>query len=284
MDYWHQDSSGVPGGVEAQDDFGSELAVGHFNLDDCADLAIAATGEDIKKDGALFETNDAGAVTVIYGHSSGLSSSNIQFFTQDSSGFIGAVEANDFLGDTLYAGDFDGNGVDDLAIGTPLEDVGDLANNGAVYVLYSNDSGRLSTNGMDMFYATQMGGPDLNQYDEFGRGLSSGDYNRDGYEDLAVSAPYESTRGYVYVISGSASGLTTSNYYRVSARDISPDAGLVASFGFTMASADFDINGSSDIAVGAPGASTGNVIGHGQVHVMYSKDPPEEVFADGFED
>ena len=45
--------------------------------------------------------------------------------------------------------------------------------------------------------------------DRFGFGLTSlGDINRDGYEDIAVGAPYEG-RGAVYVYLGSRDGLIT---------------------------------------------------------------------------
>jgi hypothetical protein len=51
----------------------------------------------------------------------------------------GAPEDDDFFGVSLAAGDFNGDGMDDLAIGVPLEDIepGTIENAGAVNVLYS---------------------------------------------------------------------------------------------------------------------------------------------------
>ncbi|MEE4240941.1 MAG: FG-GAP repeat protein, partial [Desulfopila sp.] len=51
----------------------------------------------------------------------------------------------------LAAGDFDGNGYVDLAIGAPYESVGAVAQAGIVHVLYSTTSG-LSATGSQGWY------------------------------------------------------------------------------------------------------------------------------------
>jgi FG-GAP repeat len=129
---WTQDSSGIVGVAEPGDFFGGALAAGDFNGDGRADLAVGAEGED----------NAAGAVQVLYGSPTGLAATGNQLWSQDSSGIVGVAEPGDRFGFALAAGDFNGDGAADLAIGAPGED--DLA--GLVNVLYGS-ANRLAATG-----------------------------------------------------------------------------------------------------------------------------------------
>ena len=75
-----QDSPGVPGGAEPDDSFGLALAVGDFDGDGFADLAVGVPFED------LGANVDAGAVNVLYGTASRLTGTGSQLVTQDSPG------------------------------------------------------------------------------------------------------------------------------------------------------------------------------------------------------
>ena len=116
---WSQDSPGILGKTEAGDGFGETLAVGDFNGDGYDDLAIGSPSEDIGN----WKTQ-AGAVNIIYGSSDGLTSKGNQIWHQDSVGIAGSSEAGDLFGNSLVAGDFNGDGCDDLAIGVPHEKLG----------------------------------------------------------------------------------------------------------------------------------------------------------------
>jgi hypothetical protein len=99
-----------------------------FNGDGYADLAISAVLEDID---AIV---DAGAVHVLYGSATGLTATGNQFWHQDSPGIAEGAEEGDRFGDALAAGDFNGDGFADLAIGVPQERIGALEA-GVVHVL-----------------------------------------------------------------------------------------------------------------------------------------------------
>src|SRR5262249_22043860 len=88
-----------------------------FNGDGFDDLAIGVPGEKIGS------TEQAGAVIVLYGASSGLTSSGAQIFRQGAAGVPGTPETSDHFGASVAAGDLDGDGYADLAIGVPGEDV-----------------------------------------------------------------------------------------------------------------------------------------------------------------
>ena len=189
----------VGGASEAFDSFGWALAAGDFNNNGFADLAVSAPFEN------LGGAQAAGAVSVLYGSASGLTASGGQLFTQVG----GAVEDGDFFGFALAAGDFNNDGFADLAAGAAGEAVGSAQAAGAVSVL-PGSAGGLTTAGGKLF--TQVGGS-LEEGDEFGSSLAAGDFNNDGFDDLAAGASFEAVgsagaAGAVSVIPGSAGGLT----------------------------------------------------------------------------
>ncbi len=110
-----------------------------FNGDGRDDLAVGAPNEDI---GSI---ESAGGVNVLYGGAGGLSATGNQFWRQNSPGVLGASEAFESFGYALAAGDFNGDGSDDLAVGVPIEGVGGVGNAGAVNVLYGGAGGLSAT-------------------------------------------------------------------------------------------------------------------------------------------
>jgi FG-GAP repeat len=224
-----------------------------FNRDGVADLAVGVPGE-----------NDIhGAVNVLYGAGSGLSGSGAQVFFQVG----GTAEFLDRFGEALAAGDFNGDGFADLAGGASGEDVGGVRDAGAVSVLYGAGAG-LTTAGGRLF--TQVGSA-AEEQDWFGWALAAGDFNRDGFADLAVGAPYESVgsafaAGAVSVLYGSPSGLTTSGGRLFTQVADAVEGG--EQFGSALAAGDFNHDGFVDLAAGAPGEAVGSVGGGGAVSVL----------------
>jgi len=191
---WQQNSPGIADSGEAEEFFGSALAVGDTNGDGFDELVIGAFGEGIGSE------ENAGAVHVLFGTSGGLDATGNQFFRQGAPLF-GAPESNDFLGQALAMGDFDANGHVDLAIGVPREDFvasGSTAvvDAGIVFALYA-DNGGLGTSG-EQFWSQDSAGiaSDAENSEFFGLALESGDFNGDGTADLAVGVPFEDVIGF----------------------------------------------------------------------------------------
>src|SRR5207247_9065759 len=109
-----------------------------FNGDGYADQAIGAPGEGVGSHGA------AGSVTILYGSSSGLSSTGALRLTAASHGVAGATGKGFRLGQSIAAGDFNGDGYSDLAVGSPGESAGALIAAGAVHVFYGSASGNVT--------------------------------------------------------------------------------------------------------------------------------------------
>jgi len=209
--FWHQDRNGVADAAEANDNFGYSLAAGDFNGDNFDDIAIGAPFEDI------LGTNE-GVVHVIYGSSLGLHVNNQlfdQLWHQDKNGVADSIQDFDNFGTALAAGDFNGDGIDDLAIGVPDEDLSGVNAEGAVNVIYGSSSG-LDVNNVlfDQFWTQDSVGiaDTADLFDRFGEVLSAGDFNNDGFDDLVIGVYLEdltgpNEAGAVNVIYGSAAGL-----------------------------------------------------------------------------
>jgi hypothetical protein len=187
---WHQDSPGILYAAEKGDRFGRALAAGDFDGDGFADLAVGADYEDI---GNVLA---AGVVHVLYGTAAGLSADGNQLWHQDSPGMLNGAGVGDLFGYALAAGDFDGDGIADLAIGVLLEDV-NAGFDGAVSVLYGTAGrggwpGGLSSYGNQLWHQDSYGILGVAEaWDLFGFTLAAGDFDGDGFADLAVGAPLE---------------------------------------------------------------------------------------------
>ena len=95
----------------------------------------------------------------------------------------------------------------------------------------------------------------------------TGDFNGDGFGDLALGAPGENLgAGGVHVLRGSASGLTAagSKYFTQNTTGIADSPEREDLFGASLAVGDLTGDGIADLAVGAPGENGGA----GAVHVL----------------
>jgi hypothetical protein len=268
---WSRDSAGVLGAAAQPDQFGSALAVGDFDGDGFDDLAVGARLEDLTG----ISSND-GIVHVFYGSAAGLTAAGDQLFSQDTGTIPGVAGADDTFGTALAAADFSGDGVDDLAIGVPEEDIGAAADAGAVHVLFGIAGTGLSDAGNQYFdQDTGTIADTAEQSDLFADALSAGDMNGDGIADLAVGAQGEdsgadSDTGAVSVIYGSVGGLTEAGnqYFDQDEPGIEDAAEPADLLGEALAIGDMNGDGIDDLAAGAIQEEVGGTDAGG-VSVIY---------------
>jgi hypothetical protein len=105
----------------------TSIATGDFNADGFSDLALGYPGNDL--------AGLSGRVAVAYGSNNGLQLSNLQILRQGVAGLAGTADPLDEFGASLASGDFNGDGVDDLAVGVPGEFRGATLRGGVHFIL-----------------------------------------------------------------------------------------------------------------------------------------------------
>ncbi|WP_229400784.1 FG-GAP repeat protein [Micromonospora okii] len=241
--------------------FGMALVAGDFNGDGYDDLAIGDSDEVDPRNKA-----HAGGVWIIPGSPTGLVVGSASHFNQSSEGVQGEPESYDRFGGALAAGDINGDGRDDLAIGAYGEAIGDKADAGAVYVLFGGSGGLTATNSryLQQDQEAVPGGAERN--DQFGFTLAIGKVNNDRYADLAIGAPWENSStspdgsGMVTLMWGSAGGVsstgaTSATGAAVSGSTSNPET---TAWNLSEALAIGDVNGDGlgEVLAGAPSAQT----------------------------
>jgi hypothetical protein len=240
----------VRGGVDDVDGrFGAAVGFGDFNGDTRVDLAVGAPGYPVG--GAR-----SGAVFLYAG--SGRGWSPWMILTQAAGG--GADEAGDEFGAAVAGGDFNGDGHAEVAVGAPGERLAGLPTAGAIYVFNGSATGPAR----GRWYGQRVAGGANEAGDRFGASLAPGNLTGDRYTDLAVGAPGEApvsdpASGAVYLVRGSAGGLSTGSYRTQEHAGGHNDA--ADRFGHSVAVGRTDADSLDDVIVGAPGdlAAAGTV-------------------------
>src|SRR5262245_20627429 len=253
----------------------SGVARGDFNGDGYGDLAVGVPYEDLNF------VNAPGAVNIIYGSADGLTTNNDQFFEMRDFGLN--LVANAHFGWALAAGNFNGDDYSDLAIGVP----GYV--DGQILVLVGSANGLTTSGGVQLGFAGTRGR--VASIEGFGSALAWGDFNGDGFGDLAVGAPgsdvvgeslacfnsfTEDKAGAVSVLYGSSTGLRSFGAQVLYQGGCDPQGtgDLIESndkFGSSLTAGDFDGDGRTDLVISAPFENFGlinDVADVGIVHVL----------------
>lgn len=209
--------------------FGGDSAYGDFDGDGYDDVLVGALGEDVGSD------KDGGTAAILWGSAAGLTSGTTVADPRPTK--------HDLFGGVVEAGDFDGDGKDDIAIGSL----------GATTVdVFSGGFSRTSNAAVHKTLSTGVqAGDGINS-------LHSGDANGDGKDDLIVNGydPSDNLNAN-YWIPGSTTGLNNSAAQKL-------PAGIITDLG------DTDEDGYDDIVIGnawdsgIAGATTG-----GSVYVVH---------------
>jgi hypothetical protein len=269
--FWSQDSPGLLDRAEKDDEFGRSSTSGDFDGDGFSDLAVGVPYEGTGR------LREVGAVNVMYGSPTGLTSDGNQLWTQNDPGILDQSENGDHWGLPIGAGDFNGDGFDDLTVTGQNEEIGSFASAGAVNVIYGSAAG-LTADGNQFWTQDSPGmkGDGVELQDFFGTGLGSGDFNRDGIEDLAVGAVREDLgsildAGAVHVILGSTAGLTAvgNQLWTQDSPGVFDSAEQYDEFGRHLGSADLNGDSYDDLAVSVSREDVDQVVDAGAVNILY---------------
>ncbi len=221
--------------------------------------ASLAMLSDVDGDGladALYGDPDQSAAYLVVGGTAG----NLDLGADATAVFTGVSSSSEAGAGVAGLGDFDGDGLGDLAIGAPASDVA-ATDAGEVYVFFGAAS--FTDTGVDRADARITG---ISAGDEAGRALTGlGDADGDGLHDLAIGAAYDDTGGNnaggAWMFYGSATFGSTD----LSAADVTfvgESSGDNAGEGMGRVG-DVDGDGFADLGIGAPSAG-----GDGRAYIL----------------
>jgi hypothetical protein len=258
-------SDGIWYAAHGNDYLGSSARfVGDLNADGIDDLVLGAYGYDTA------DRNAAGALYLLWGSTTRTSGAND----------VGAVVASEIYGtaggDQLGyfrqvspAVDADGDGVDDLWVGTGYSDTA-TSTAGEAYLFYGDAtwSSLMPASDADASFTGAVGN------DRVGEGMASpGDVDGDGYADLLVGAERvdsatDADVGAAYLILGSASRYVGTHDAGTTAHAVIYGVSADDRLGKGVDGGDLDRDGYADLVIGAWGVDTASDSAVGAVYVF----------------
>jgi len=282
-------------GLKAGDGMGNSIArAGDVDNDGCDDFLIGASGADhgahtdIGKAYLLYGTGPSCTSTTRYSGSLVLTRSNSYMI-------VGEMAGDEFGYRVSSAGDFNGDGCDDIMMSTAnsVSSSGATTYTGKIYMIYGAGTSctsttvltgikSLSSSSADVSFSTTLANTELSIMS------SAGDLNQDGCGDVVLGAPSfdssASDAGKAYIVYGSGTGcdfgtalsgdydVTTidDQFVRITGDDVASD-----NFGSAIAGgADFNGDGIPDFAISSPGNDDG-ATDAGKVHIILSQTDSE---------
>jgi hypothetical protein len=244
------------GGAAANDQLGASVGCVDLNHDGIEDLVLGCPLADPM---GLTLMPNAGVVYVMWG---GASLSGAPMTAADLV-FTGEAQGDEF-GTSLAAGDVNGDGIDDLIVGAPLNSFVD-ANAGRVYVFFGAAS--IASKSAQLADVKLSGLP---THDSFGTSVIAGDVDGDGVADILIGAPHadylNDGNGRAYLFRGGpslANGFATDAYLMFDGENVQDDG-----LGSALSLADMNGDGRADMVC----AAARNSGGAGRVYMFLATD------------
>ncbi len=186
------------------------------------------------------------------------------------------------------AGDFNGDGYDDVIVGAPLNSPLSRTKAGSAFIIYGSYGNaipkEINLAKINTYPFTQIYGPAAGY--QCGIIVSeAGDFNKDGYSDIIISCYYASPNsleyaGAVYVVYGNSNKAASIDLASLSKAQgfVIYGASSYDYFGFSIAAVgDINNDGYEDIALGAPTASPNSKTKSGIVYLVSGKDNQDNI-------
>ena len=250
----------------------SVAAAGDMNNDDYDDIIIGAWGADTGTEGI-----DAGETYVVFGDKKFSSSLDLADLNGTDGFRLDGYMVWDYSSRSVStAGDFNGDGFDDIVIGAYGADPTGSAS-GLSYVYWGKNVGYSPAEALKDLNGEagiQIEGIDANDYSGFSVD-TAGDVNGDGYDDILIGAHgVDNNTGQTYVVFGASSldalisleDLNGSNGFRLTGQNKDDYAGYSVS-----GAGDVNGDGYDDVLIGAYGADISGKAMPGSSYVFFGK-------------
>ena len=270
------DADIILNGQSGGDEFGISVAsAGDFNGDGFDDVIIGANRDDNNGQ------KTSGSAFIFFGQN--LASGISLRADADADVILDGQSGNLFVGDEFgisvaSAGDFNGDGFDDVIIGANRDDNTDTLQSGRAFIFFGqNPVGQISLRAdadANVILDGQSAG------DRFGESVASaGDFNGDGFDDVIVGAHLDSNNG--ESSSGSAFIFFGQNPVSQIILRADADADIILDgqgtqdfFGASVASAgDFNGDGFDDVIIGASNDNNNGQLSSGSAFLFFGQIP-----------
>lgn len=262
----------IEGIAEGNETGNSVSVLGDINGDGIDDVGIGALYADPNN------LDNAGVGYVVFGQQGGFSDKFDLNTLDGTNGFTieGIAEGNETGVTISGVGDFNGDGIADMAITAPFAD-SNGTDSGSAYLIFGTQAGFAPTlnlgdlNGTNGFVINSIAEGDF-----LGKVSNAGDVNGDGFADVIIGAygPYSGNNpaGSAYVVFGKPGAFSDEfNLSQLNGTNGFSIEGITAGnlTGFSVSSAgDFNGDGFDDLLVGAPGTNNGA----GQSYIVFGKE------------
>jgi hypothetical protein len=259
------------GRIEAGE-FGHALAAGDVNGDGVRDLIVGAPRS------AAPGRTSAGRVQVFYGRADFPAFLDLDAHAPDLE--VLGIDAGDQLGTGVAAGDFNGDGIDDLLLGAQFSDQQYRGDSGEAYVIYGNRAfppglvRDLAVTPADVTFWGRVQG------DQMGQAVAAGDVNGDGRADVVLGAPWAHPpaggyAGEAYVVFGRSDWPPQLLYDLLNRpADITVlGPGPWEQLGWCVRVLDVGSDPTPDLVVSAPFAHPRGITNAGETYVVYGRNP-----------
>lgn len=251
-------------GLNEFDNLGRSITTGNINNDNYPDIIISAP-----------QSYDfTGTVYVIFGNEN-IPKDKFELKNLDgSNGFVIHGQPDWLIGVNLHSNDLNGDGYDEIIIGSPLSHPNDINNAGSVHIIFGKQEpyeATVSLDALDPEDGLFISG--IGVYNLFGNSITSADFNGDSISDLAIGATGiyfdNGLRGETYILFGTEEW---SNFpIDISNLDGTNGFALRGTAPFALNTGDYNADDKPDLIIGNPQA-TKNFQGQaGETLVLFGK-------------